>query len=117
MPPPPRHAGADAAVAGVEEDRQLRLGEDFVERVGEAVVGKELLERRMQLQAAHAAGRDEPPGVGHAPAPARRIDADERDRDVGVLGREGEDVSLVRWGRPVSRSSTVKTTHAIWRER
>ena len=32
------HAGADAAVAGVEEDRQFRLGEHFVDRVGDAIV-------------------------------------------------------------------------------
>ena len=33
-----RHAGADPAVAGVEQHRQPRLGEHFVERVGDAIV-------------------------------------------------------------------------------
>ena len=45
----------------------------------------------MQLQPAHRAGRDEPLRFAHGLGPARRVDADERQRDVGVLRRELED--------------------------
>jgi hypothetical protein len=37
------HSGADAAVAGVKEHRQARLGKHFVEGVGDAIVREELL--------------------------------------------------------------------------
>ena len=72
----------------------------------------------MQLQPADGAGRDEPSGLGHRGRAARRIDAHERNHDIRIGGGEGEDV-VVRSGAdgPVRCSSTVKTTHAILRER
>ena len=53
------HAGADSAVPRVEDHRQSRLGEHLVQRVRQAIVGEELLERRVQLQAADGARRDQ----------------------------------------------------------
>jgi len=50
------HAGADTAVPGVKGHREPRLGKNFVERISNMVVGVELLERRMQLEAVDCSG-------------------------------------------------------------
>ena len=44
----------------MKQNRQLGLGKDFIDRVGQPIVGKKLLQRRMQLEPADGAGRDEP---------------------------------------------------------
>ena len=56
----------------------------------------------MQLEAADGAGRDEPSGFSDGGCAAGRIDADEWHRDVGVGGREREDV-VVRQVRPAGQ--------------
>ena len=76
----------------MKQHRQPGFGEDLVERVGEAVVGEELLDRRVQLEAANAAAGNQPPRLGDRGRAAVRIDADERHRDVGVVARERQDV-------------------------
>src|SRR4051812_49612420 len=40
------HPGADAAMAGVKQHRQFRLGEHFVQRIRDAIVRRKLLNRR-----------------------------------------------------------------------
>ena len=112
-----RHAGADPAVAGVEEHRQPRLGEHLVERVGQAVVGDELLQRRVELEPADAAASDEPPRLAYRLLSRVRVQADEGKRDVGVSSREVEDRLVSTCGRPVSCSSTANTTQAMRRLR
>src|SRR2546423_5777654 len=72
----------------MEERRQLGLRYHLVERIGHAVVRKELLRRRMELEAAHAIVLDQPPRLRDAFGAAMRIDARERDRHVAVLVRE-----------------------------
>ena len=94
-PPPPRHAGADAGLAGMEQRRQLRLRDHLVERIDVVVVREEALDDRMELEAAHAEILDQAPRLAHAHLAARRIDAGERDRDVLVLVRRLGDL-LVR---------------------
>ncbi len=44
-----RHVRADSAVTGVKEHGQFGFGENLVERVGDRVVGEELLQWRMQF--------------------------------------------------------------------
>ena len=85
------HAGADAAVPGVEQHRQPRFREDFVERIRHAIVGEKLLQRRMKLQAANAARRDQPPRLANRVGASRGIEADERHGDIGVVRRELDD--------------------------
>ena len=89
MPPPPRRAGADAGLPGVEERRQLRLGDHLVERIGHAVVREELLHRRMELEALAPCSRVIRRSPARTPsAPRCGFDAREGDRDVAVLVRE-----------------------------
>src|SRR5581483_981932 len=87
----PRHARSDAAVAGVEDHRELGFGHYFVERIGGFVVGEKLHQRRMQLESANAAGRDQPAGFLYGFRAAHGIDTRKGHRDVAVLGGEGGD--------------------------
>ena len=84
-PPPPGMPGADAGVAAVKDRRQLVLGDDFVERIGHAIVREKSLQRRMELEAADDAVRDQPARLAHAHLALVRIDARERDHHVAVL--------------------------------
>ncbi len=93
------HTGADAAVPGVEQHGQFCFGEDFVERVRHPIVWRKRLQRRVQLEAANAAARDETLRLAHALGAARRVDAGKRDRDVGVLGGKRRHL-VVRDHRP-----------------
>ena len=88
MPPPPGMPGSDAAVAGVEENGQPRFRKDLVQRIGHAIVWRELLDRRVQLQTTNAATSHEAPRFGDCLGPSVRIDACERKRDVGIFRRE-----------------------------
>ena len=93
------HARADAAVSRVKEDRQLRAGKHFVQRIRDAIVWRKTLKRRVEFQSANAARRDEPLRFADALGAARRIDAREGNRDVGVLGGKLRDL-VVRHHRP-----------------
>src|SRR5262245_55627899 len=53
------HSCPDAAVPGVKDHRKPRLCEHFIERVGDAVVRIELLDRWMKLQPAHGPCSDQ----------------------------------------------------------
>ena len=53
MPPPPGMPVPMPLWPGVEQHGQPRLREDFIQRIGDAIVRKELLHRRMQLEAVH----------------------------------------------------------------
>ena len=93
---------------------RLRFGEHLIERIGDAVVGEELLQRRVQLEAADPPGRDQPARFV-APPSGPRVGSTlmNGDHDVGVARRRIPGPR--RWSRcgvPVSRSSTVKTTQA-----
>src|SRR5436309_2945154 len=104
---------ADAGLPGVEKRRQLGLGDCFVQRVSHAVVGKELLHRRVKLEAPDAEVLDQPPRFAHALCAAMGIDAREGDRDVAVLVGSSAISSLVIFLS--SRGpSTVNTTKAIF---
>src|SRR5690606_8013959 len=62
-----------------------------VERVDIAVVREKALNDRMELEAAYPEVADQPARLAHAHLAARRIDAGEGYRDVGVLmGRLGD---------------------------
>ena len=73
----------------------------------------------MQLEAADAAGVDQPLGLRDRLGAARRIDAANGDRDVGVLSAANCATCVVgtRTAVPSAVSSTVKTTQPILRER
>jgi hypothetical protein len=105
------HPRADPAVPGVEQHGQPRLGEHLVERIGEPVVRHELLERRVQLEPAHAAPREEPPGFVHRGLAARRVEAHEGERDVGVRGGEVEH-GVVRHLGPSAQALVDREHHA-----
>jgi len=62
-------------------------------------VRRKALKRRMELQSADAAGRDEALGFADAFGAARRVDARERNRDIGVLGGKRGHL-IVRHHRP-----------------
>ena len=98
MPPPPGQARADARVPGVEERRQPGLLDHLVERVGHAVVREEALHVRVELEAAHAVLGDQAPRLVDAALSLVRVDARERDQDVGVRARHRGDL-LVRHAR------------------
>src|SRR5690242_19688334 len=75
------HAGADAAVAGVEQHWQACFGKDLVERVSMSIVGPELLNRWMQFETSDLAGGDKPLRLANRFRATRRIDADKRQGD------------------------------------
>src|SRR6187551_146073 len=77
------HARADAAVSGVKDDRELRFGKDFVQRIRDAIVREELLNRWMKLETAYRSRADQASRFAHGFGAARRVDAGKRDCDVG----------------------------------
>ena len=91
-------ARADARLPGVEERRQSGLLDHLVERVRQPVVRKEALHVRVELEAAHAVLCDQAPGLVDAALPLVRVDARERDQDVGIRPRHLGDL-LVRYSR------------------
>ena len=112
------HAGAHSGVAAVEDRRQPVLGDYLVERIGHAVVGKEALAGRMELEAADAAVRDQLARLAHAHLALVRVDAREGDHDVAVLARRVATSSFGMRRTPISCSvSTVNITRPILRSR
>ena len=93
-----RQARADARMPGVEERGQPGLLDHLVERVGQAVVREEALHVGVELEAAHAVLGDQAPRLVDAALPLVRVDARERDQDVGVRPRHRGDL-LVRHAR------------------
>ncbi len=104
------HARADPAVPGVEQHGQPRRLDDLVERVDPRIVRLELLQRRVQLEAARSGG-DEPLRLRERPRPAHRVDARERDEDVRVRRRRGEHV-VVRHRGPSGQPFVDGEEHA-----
>ena len=94
----PGQARADARVPGVEERGQPGLLDHLVERVGQAVVREEPLHVGVELEAAHAVVGDQAARLVDAAPPLVRVDARERDQDVGVRPRHLGDL-LVRHPR------------------
>ncbi len=88
QPAAARHAGADAGMSGVEDGRQLVLGDEFVELIGDRIVREEALHRGVELEALDQAGLDEVAGFPHAHLALVRVDRGERDHHVGI-GRGG----------------------------
>jgi hypothetical protein len=111
------HACANAAVSGVKDDWKLRFGENLVQRIPDAIVREELLNRWMKLEAAYCPRADQTSRFAHGFGAARRVDARKRDCDVGVLLANSTTSSFESRGVPVSVSSTVKMSHAMLRER
>jgi hypothetical protein len=87
-------AGSDPAVTGVKDHRHARRLEHFVERIDAAIVRHELLQRRVQFETAHTAGRNQPARFFHRLAPARRIDAHEGHENVGMRRGRRENVRV-----------------------
>src|SRR5689334_8200455 len=83
-------ASADAAVPGVKKDREFRFREEFVKRIGNAIVRKELLNWRMEFQSANRAGGEKPSGIGHTLGSAMRVNADEWNGDIGIVGSKAQ---------------------------
>ena len=79
-----RHAGADAAVAGVKEHGQPGLGEDFVQRVGEAVVRERTAAAADAASARGHALRRPALRFAHRLGAASRVDAREGNGDVRI---------------------------------
>ena len=92
IPPPPRWPEPTAVWPGVEHDRQLVLGDHLVERVRHPVVGEEVLQARVELEAADVVLGDQPPRPLDALRPAVRVDRDERDQRVALARGELEDL-------------------------
>jgi hypothetical protein len=86
------HAGADPAVPGVEEHRQLRFREHLIQGIRDAIVREELHDGRVQFQPSDLPGRYETARLGDSLLAALRVDAGKRNRDVGVLLRVGDDL-------------------------
>src|SRR5438445_13597399 len=78
MPPPPGIPVPMPLCPGMEQHRQPGLREHLVQRVGQPIAGHELLDRRMQLEAAHAAALDQAARLAHAFGAPVRVDAGER---------------------------------------
>ncbi len=72
------HAGADAAVAGVEDHGHLEFIHHFIERIRAAIAGEEFLQGRMELKAPHATVADEIARFVHCVLPTHGVDAGER---------------------------------------
>src|SRR4030095_9015903 len=81
-----RHACPDPGLAAVEERRQTRLRDRFVQGVAGMIVRIERLHRRVELEALDAEMLDQAPRLAHAHLAARRVDARERDADVRMFG-------------------------------
>jgi hypothetical protein len=96
----------------VEQHRQPRLLEHLVERVGQSVVGEELLQRRMELQSADVPAGDQAARLAYRLVAPVRVQADEGERHIGVFGREVEDRVVPDHRPPAQPSSTVNTTQA-----
>ena len=80
------HAAADAGLPGVEQRDGPAVADRLVERIGHAVVGVEALHGRMEFEAPDAVFLDQLPRLADPELALVRIDADERDQHVGVLG-------------------------------
>ena len=109
----PGHASADTAVTGVKEDRQPRFGEDFVEGIGDPVVGPGTLNRR------DAASGRAPVATSlfasrTASAPRVGLMLTKGSAMSAFCAANSMTASLDRRGVPVNVSSTVKMTHAIF---
>ena len=85
-------------MTGVDDDRQLRGFDHFVERIDRRIVGKERLRLRVQFEAADLARGDQPFGLANPRRAARRIDADERDDDIVVTFGKREHVVVADVG-------------------
>ena len=70
----------------MEQRRELRFGDRFVEHIGAAVVGEEALHRGMKLEPADAEIADQAARLAGAGLALRGVDARERDQHVAVSG-------------------------------
>src|SRR6185436_15081627 len=82
-----RHTSTHSGVPRVKESGQLVLRDDFIEWIRGTIVGKKLLKLRMKLEAFDAVVLDQPARFAHSGRTTLRVDARERDHDVGVLRR------------------------------
>ncbi len=113
-----RHSGANARMPGVKYHRKFRFSNHFIEWIHGFVVGVKLLQRRMELESANAAlcaisrrasFTASGPRIGSTLAKAITISL--------FSAAKSTTSSFETCGRPVSRSSTEKTTQPILRDR
>src|SRR6478735_4159790 len=71
----------------VENRRKLVLRDHFVEWIGHPVIGKESLQRRMELESTDHAVLQQTARFAHAHLALVRVDARESHHDVGVFAR------------------------------
>ena len=113
---PAPQAGADGGLAGVEDRRELVLGDHLVERVGEPVVGEEGLQAGVELEAADVVLLDQPPRFATPSAPrcgSIETNGISASRSFAASSR----ISSLVTGPPQRTVSTMKQTAAILRSR
>ena len=113
-PTPAGQAGADARLPGVEHHGHLGFLDRRVDRIEPLLVRRERLQRRMELEPAHAVFADEPADLLDRHVGLLRIDGAEGDQHVGMVGCGIGDSKLDTAGWPSAVvASTVKITAAI----
>jgi len=112
-----RHAAADPAVSCMKDAREAGLRKYFVERIGDPVAGRKLLQGRMKFQAVNPARRHPTARLGDRLRATVRVEAAESKRNVGVALGEIRTLSLETTGLRDKVSSSEKTMQAILRDR
>ena len=92
---PPGMPRADAGLAGVEQRDRAAVIDRFIERIGHAVVGVKALHGRMEFEAADAVFLDQLARLAHAELALVRIDRDEGDQDVEIVGGDLQHLVIV----------------------
>ena len=83
---PARHARADAGMPAVKNGRELVLGDDLVEAIRHAIVGKESLQGRVKLEPLDHPRLNEGARFTHAHFALVRIDGGEGHHEIRVGG-------------------------------
>ena len=89
------HARADAGLAGVKQCDRAAVVDRFVQRIGHPVVGVKTLHGRVEFKAANAVFLHQLFRLAHAKLALVRIDRDEGDQDVEVVGRHFQHLVIV----------------------
>ena len=92
---PPGMPRADAGLSGVKQRDRAAVVDRFVKRIGHAVVGVKTLHGRMEFEAADAVFLDQLARFPHAKLALVRIDRDEGDQDVEIVGRDFQHLVIV----------------------
>ncbi len=79
----------------MEQSDRAAVVDRFIKRIGHAVVGIETLHGRVEFEAADAVFLHQLLGLAHAELALVRVDRDERDQDVEIVGRDFQHLVIV----------------------